>query len=888
MLYLRSVRRHTKHLVGLALVALMGWLILSGLPASASNASRAVTRTHVNTTRAASDEQPELVTNNYKQTNLVSDIPGFAQIEDPLLVNPWGVAFSATSPFWVSNNGTNTATLYGGDVGGSPFTKNPLNVTIPGAFPPGALPTGVVFNGSATDFSFTGGGTTGPARFIFAGINGTITAWKGGLTSAVVVASKPFPANVYTGLAIGNNGTANFLYAANFAQKKIDVYDKNFASTTLAGSFTDAGIPADFSPFNIQNLGGKLYVEYAKVDPATGDDLPGPGNGYVSVFDTNGNFLNRLVSNGPLNSPWGVTIAPAGFGAFPGALLVGNFGDGRINAFNPTTGAFLGTLNNEAGNPVEIENLWAINFGNGAGAGDTGTLYFAAGYDDEHHGLFGSLKPSSPATTTIQFANAENSVPEGNTTFDLAVTRSGDLTGTSTVNYTTFDESGPTGATQGKDYLLAAGTLRFGPGEASKTIPIFIPNDVYQEGIETIDVALSNPTGAALGDPDEAHLNIDDDDTPTPNPAPRIFVATLSGAQEVPPNATTGRGTGLVILDPSQTSAKVSLFFTNLTSPAQAAHIHGPAAPGANAPVLFPLTVPAATSGSVNNVTIALTPTQVQQLKDGLFYMNVHTTINPGGEIRGQLRFNPIDESGFFAREHYFDFLNRYPDSGGLSFWTNEIEKCGADTRCFSSRRVDVSAAFFFSTEFQTTGFYVYSVRRAALGTQPTYGQYIIDKSQLGNGTEANKTAFAEAFVQRPEFLAKYPASQNGSDFIDALIATIQANSGVNLTSRRPELVNEYLLGSTQVQSRARVIRKAISYTEFVNAEFNPAFVLAEYFGYLRRDPDPGGYAFWLNRLNLNGSNFRSMVCAFLTSAEYQQRFGPTVTRTDKECQDLP
>jgi uncharacterized protein (TIGR03118 family) len=874
MLQPRSVRHHTKYLVGLALVALVGWLILSGLPASASNPSRAERRTVQTST---SDQQPELVTNNYKQTNLVSDIPGFAQIEDPLLVNPWGISMSATSPFWTSNNGTNTATLFGGDVGGSPFTKNPLNVNIPGT-----LPTGTVFSGSATDFSFTGGGSTGPARFIFASLTGNIIAWKGGLTTAVVVATRS--GHVYTGLAIGNNGTSNFLYAADFANKKIDVFDKNFAVATLAGSFTDPTLPADYAPFNIQNLGGKLYVQYAKVDPATGEDLPGPGNGYVSVFDTNGNFLSRLVSNGPLSSPWGAAIAPAGFGAFPGALLIGNFGDGRINAFNPTTGAFLGTLNDEAGNPVEIEKLWAITFGNGVGGGDTGTLYFASGYDDEEHGLFGSLKPSSPATTTVQFSASSYLVSEGNNVIDITVTRSGDLTVASTVNYTTQGD----GATQGSDFIFAAGTLKFGVGEASKTFPVFMPDDSYIEDVEHVDLLLSNPTGAALGGPYEAHLDIADNDSIAITPPQRTFVAKLTGAQEVPPTASTGRGVGIFLLDPSGTSAKVSLYFAGLTSNATAAHIHGPAAPGANAPILFPFaSVPAATSGSVNNVTIALTPTQVQQLKDGLFYFNVHTVNNPGGEIRGQILFNPIDEAIFFSREHYYDFLNRYPDSSGMVFWAQEIEKCGADSRCFSTRRTDVSAAFFFATEFQQTGFFVYSIRRAALGTQPTYGQYIIDKSLLGPGTEANKTAFAEAFVQRPEFLAKYPSSQNGSDFIDALIATIQANSGVNLTSKRPELVNEYLLGATQVQSRARVIRKAISYTEFVNAEFNPAFVLSEYFGYLRRDPDPGGYAFWLNRLNLNGGNFRSMVCAFITSAEYQHRFGPTVTRTDKECQDL-
>lgn len=996
MLYLRFVRHHTKHLVGMALVAIVSWLILSGLPAAASSPASAQPR---GVSASASDLQPELVTNNYRQTNLVSDLPGFAQMQDPLLVNPWGFTSSATSPFWTANNGTSTATLYGGDVGGSPFTKNPLNVNINGN-----LPTGVVFSGSATDFTFTAGGSTGPARFIFASITGNITVWKGGLTTAPVAFG--IPDSVYTGLAIGNNGTANFLYAADFAHRKIEVIDRNFHLTTLAGLFKDPALPSDYAPFNIQNLGGKLYVAYAKVDPVTHEDMPGPGNGYVTVFDTNGNLLGRLVSNGPLNSPWGMTIAPAGFGAFPGALLVGNFGDGRINAFNSTTGAFLGTLNDEAGNPIEIEKLWALNFGNGVGGGDTGTLYFSAGYDDEMHGLFGSLKPSSPATTTIQFSAANYPVNEGDQKADITVTRSGDLTVSSTVNYTTFDGT----AEQGKDYILAAGTLNFASGEASKSFTILISNDNYVESSETIMLALSNPTGAALGSPNETMVTIQDNDAASPIPVPKTFLANLNGAQEVPPTASTGtglgavilsedemtakvvlsftgltsnanaahihgpaapgvnaavlfpltiaagsttsgsttettisltptqvqqlksglfyfnvhtvnnsggeirgqiratttfvaslngaqevpaqavngRGTGIVLLSSDETTALASLYFTGLTSNAAAAHIHGPASPGMNAPVLFPFAgIPAATSGSVNNIAISLSPTQVQQLKDGLFYFNVHTSNNPGGEIRGQILFNPVDGSDFFVRENYYDFLNRFPDTSGLAFWTNEIGKCGADTRCVTNRRTDVSAAFFFSTEFQQTGFFVYSVRRAALGTQPNYGQYVIDKTLLGPGTEANKTAFAEAFVQRPEFLAKYPPSQNGSDFIDALIATVQANSGVNLTPRRPELVNEYLLGATQVQSRARVIRKAIQYTEFINAEFNPAFVLSEYYGYLRRNPDPGGYAFWLGQLNANGSNFRAMVCAFVNSGEYQLRFGPTVTRNDRECADL-
>jgi uncharacterized protein (TIGR03118 family) len=874
-----------RKLTGLLLVGLVGLLALSGLPSSATSSSRA-TRHHIADARP--DQQPDLITNNYRQTNLVSDLPGLAQIQDPLLVNPWGIAQSATSPFWVANAGTSSATLYGGDVSGSPFAKNPLNVSIPPVPPPppGAIPTGMVFSGSATDFSFTGGGSTGPARFIFAAINGTITAWKGGLTTAVVVAS---PAGrVYTGLAIGNNGTSNFLYAADFANKKIDVFDKNFALVTLAGSFTDPTLPSDYTPHNIQNLGGKLYVAYAKVDPVTHRDLPGPGNGYVSVFDTNGNLLGRLVSNGPLSSPWGLTIAPAGFGAFPGALLVGNFGDGRINCFNPTTGGFVGTLNDEAANPISIDGLWALTVGNGAGGGDTGTVYFSAGIAGENHGLLGSLKPSSPATTIVQFSAATYNFSETDGTnslstvasTDITVTRLGDISGASTVNYATFDGT----ATQGKDYLLAVGTLSFSAGQTSKTFTVLIPDDSFSESGETVKLVLSNPTGAALGSPNAATLTIADNDSPNITPVQRTFRAVLSGANEVPPNATTGSGVGLVQLAADEASAKVTLSFVGLTGPANAGHIHGPAAPGTNAPVIFPFSgLPAATAGTLNNVTINPSPTQVQQLKTGQFYMNLHTAANPGGEIRGQLFYNAIDESSMFVREHYYDFLNRTPDSSGLAFWINEIDSCGANMQCIEAKRINVSAAFFLSGEFQQTGFFVYRVRRAALGLQPSFGQYTIDKSMLGAGTEANKTAFAEAFVQSPDFLAKYPSSQNGSDFIDALIATIQAASGVNLTPRRPDLVNEYLLGVTQAQSRARVIRKAIEYSEYTTAEFNPAFVLSEYFGYLRRDPDAAGYAFWLTKLNnftqagddpLVRVQKSEMVKAFLDSSEYRQRFG--------------
>jgi uncharacterized protein (TIGR03118 family) len=865
-------------------VVLLGVLALSGISTSASKPSPAAARM---ASDIPSNQQPEvLTTNNYRQTNLVSDLSGFAQIQDPNLVNPWGLAFSGNSPFWTSNQGSGTATLFSGDVNGGPLSKVALTVTIPGT--PAGLNTGIVFN-PTNDFVITSGGGTSKANFIFATLNGNIVAWRAGTVASIVATQA---GHVYTGLAISATtaaATPNFLYAADFKNKKIDVYDKNFAPVTLAGTFTDTGapaIPADFSPFNVQNLGGALYIAYAKVNPASGDDLPGVGNGFVSKFDLNGNFLSRVVSNGPLNSPWGMTIAPAGFGAFPGALLVGNFGDGEINAFNLTTGALLGGLNNEAGTPIIIPKLWAIAFGNGGGGGDTGALYFNAGFDDENHGLFGSLRPALASSTAIQFAVATSSVSETAGSADITVTRTGDLTVPSSVNYSTFDGT----ATQGSDYLLASGTLNFAVGDTSKTFTILVIDDAFVESDETVNLVLSNPTGASLGSTGTATLTITDNDTSAISPVQRTFISTLNGGNEVPPNTTTGHGVGIVQLAADELSAKVSVYFKNLTGNPAAGHIHGPAPVGMNANVIFPFSgLPASPSGSLNNFTITPNPTaqQVLDLKNALDYMNLHTAANPGGEIRGQLFYNPIDETAAFVREQYYDFLNRTPDAGGLAFWMGQIDACGADILCIEGKRIDVSREFFLSQEFQQTGFFVYRVRRASLGLRPTYGQYINDKSLLGDGTDANKTTFAEGFVQRPEFLAKYPATQSGSAFIDALIATINTASGVDLTSKRPELVNEYLLGATQTQSRARVIRKAIEYPEYTSAELNPAFVLAQYFGYLRRDPDTAGFNFWLGVLNANSSNSRGMVCSFTTSAEFQFRFGPKATRNDVECADV-
>ncbi len=324
----------------------------------------------------------------YQQTNLVSDQPGIAPITDPDLVNAWGISMSPTSPSWVANNVTGPSTLYSGDVGGKPLAKAALVVTIPAG-----SPTGTVFNGSS-DFVVHSGTASGPARFLFASQTGVISGWNPAVPSAgSTVAQIGATADaVYTGLAIGQSGGANYLYAADFEHNTIDVYDTSFQLVHLAGEFVDRNIPDSYSVFNIQNLGGRLYVTYAQQSHKDPEEETDRGSGFVDVFDTSGQLLQRLIKGNHLNAPWGLAIAPADFGIFSNALIVGNFGNGELQAFDPSTGRFLGQLLSASGKPVVIDGLWGITFGNGGSGGDRNALYFASGPDDETHGLFGSLR----------------------------------------------------------------------------------------------------------------------------------------------------------------------------------------------------------------------------------------------------------------------------------------------------------------------------------------------------------------------------------------------------------------------------------------------------------------------------------------------------------------
>jgi len=882
----------------------------------------------------------------YRQTNLIADLAGLAPVQDPLLVNPWGISKTASSPFWIANNGTSTTQLIRGDVGGSPVVLNPSPQTIT---IPGGLPTGTVANPVATEFVLPGACSAPPcgANFLFSSITGNITGWDpnapaAGSTTAIIGASHP--GHVYTGLAYANNGSGNFLYAADFANGTIDVFNTSFALQPAANfPFADPTIPTTagntFHPYNIQAIGSSLYVMYAKV--GTGG-LPedGVGNGYVRRFNTNGvRDLTFGINNGALNAPWGVTIAPASFGIFGGALLIGNFGEGNpsIHAFNPTTGAFLGTIQDESGNGIVIDELWALTFGNGGAGGDVNTLYFTAGIGEEEHGLFGKLQPTTAsATNLIQFATDDYIINEGTGSIQITVTRAGDASGSATINYATFDQSQPNHASQKSDFEFEAGKLTFAPGETSKSFRILIVNDTFDENDETVDLVLSNPTGAGtgLGSPNVAEATILDNDTGAP------------------------------------------------------------------------------------------------------------TT-------------NEIDEDVFFVRQHYLDFLNREPDSAGLAFWVNEITSCGADAGCREIKRINVSAAFFLSSEFQNSGLAAYLTHRAAFGpttsgapTPVLYGTFMRDMQAVNRDVvvgepdadaqlEANKVAFYEDFVQRPEFVNRYPSTLTNAQFVDALLATANLTPSelrlfqVNLTNgqevpaavptastggarpasfgtarfqfnaaqtelrftatinnidvnglQTPADTNDNLTaahihagaavapgvngpvvwgffgapfndtnpndrafstfptgvggnfsgkwdalegnGTTlaaqlsnlrsgrayinfhtaqflggeirgnfpaegafrdamvaglngATETRATVLRKISEQTELREREMNAAFVAMEYFGYLRRDADTSGFNFWLNKLNSFGGNFvnAQLVKAFLDAGEYRQRFGP-------------
>jgi uncharacterized protein (TIGR03118 family) len=326
--------------------------------------------------------------NSYTQKNLTSDGSVTAQQTDKTLINPWGVAIGQQTPFWINSAGSGLSEVY--DSGGN--KQFVVKIPAVGGSTKTGTPTGIAFNSSTTDFVLNQGS---PALFVFDALDGTISAWNSSLTDAQVMVDNSASGAVYTGLAIDSNSSGNFILAANLTANTIDVFDTKFAPTSLSGKFSDPTLPHGYAPFNVHIFNGQVYVMYALQTAGGGPPTPGAGAGYINVFDGSGNLLKRAISGGNLNVPWGVAIAPASFGAFGGNLLVGNFGDGTINAYDASTFALKGQLQDTTGKPITNDRLWEILFGQN-GTGDPGTLYFSAGVNNEKGGLFGSITATSP------------------------------------------------------------------------------------------------------------------------------------------------------------------------------------------------------------------------------------------------------------------------------------------------------------------------------------------------------------------------------------------------------------------------------------------------------------------------------------------------------------
>jgi uncharacterized protein (TIGR03118 family) len=318
---------------------------------------------------------------------LVADSGSGAEHVDARLVNAWGIAFNPTGFVWVANNGSATSTLYDG---------NGVPQTLVVAIPPGSAgvsnPTGIVFNSGAA-FQVIQNGVSGGSAFIFASENGTLSGWSPAVnrTNAIVAVDTGALGTAYKGLATATFAGASYLYAADFRNGRVDVYDSTWKPVTLPGGFTDPGLPPGYAPFGIQAIGGRIYVAYALRAAGSIDEIKGAGRGIVDVFDAGGALVRRVASGGALNAPWGMAMAPANFGGASNMLLVANFGDGKINAYNADTGAFAGTLSRTGGAPIVIDGLWGIAFGNGVNNQPVNTLFYTAGPGDEAHGVYGRI-----------------------------------------------------------------------------------------------------------------------------------------------------------------------------------------------------------------------------------------------------------------------------------------------------------------------------------------------------------------------------------------------------------------------------------------------------------------------------------------------------------------
>jgi uncharacterized protein (TIGR03118 family) len=424
---------------------------------------------------------------------LVSDLPG-AAVVDADLINPWGISYSAASPFWVSDNGAGVVTSYTVNPATNVPAKTALTVSILGD---GSV-TGQVFSNVAGSFNGD--------LFLFVSEDGTVSGWRGALGTTAETLQVGSATNVYKGVAEATVGGNTYIYAANFHTGAINVIKGTAGAPNLTGTFVDPNLPAGYAPFGIQNIGGQLYVTYAVQDAAKHDDVPGAGHGFVNKFDLNGNLLGRLISNGPLNSPWGLAMSPSNFGDLSNALLVGNFGDGTINAFSAADGTFLGTMRSSGGAQIVVQGLWGLLFGNGGNGGATNALYFTAGIPGngaiEDHGLFGSFTPIAGTPPSLVSAVSRRT-HGGAGTFDLPLS----LVVAPSVNHnpTTEPRQGPAQTIVFTfDKPITGATVGITEGTATATTPTFSGNDVVVALTGVIDqqyvtVSLTNVASADGG-----------------------------------------------------------------------------------------------------------------------------------------------------------------------------------------------------------------------------------------------------------------------------------------------------------------------------------------------------------------------------------------------------
>ena len=402
-------------------------------------------------------------TTAYQQTNLVSDVSGSAAHTDPLLINPWGIAFQPGSVFWIPANNSGFSQQY--DASGNAGTPASVKIPPPAGSTAAATPTGVVYNATSA---------FAPSTFIFATEDGTLSTWYSpNGNNAVLALDHSSSSAVYKGLALVQPASsAPFLAVANFHSGLVETYASGFVAVAPAGSFTDPNLPAGYAPFNIQPIGNQLFVTYAVQDSAKHDPVNAAGNGIVNIFNPDGTFVKRFTSNGALNSPWGVAQASPDFGQFSNDILIGNFGDGLINVFDPATGNSVGQIKDANGTAIANGSLWSLVFG-ADGTGDPNTLYFTAGLANEQHGMFGTITVASNAAADFALSGTPSTatVTAGQAaTFTITTTPMGGFTGTVALSCTapagitcTFSPKSETlGADPAKSTLTASTAVRTG------------------------------------------------------------------------------------------------------------------------------------------------------------------------------------------------------------------------------------------------------------------------------------------------------------------------------------------------------------------------------------------------------------------------------------------